>query len=57
MSDQQLAAAQQLYRALNLMPCACCYKWADHGLTQVKTKVCIRCKALKEWQLVVDEEG
>lgn len=43
---RQLAAAQNLYRVLSLMPCIC--KFASYGGPLVR--MCQRCQAMKLWE-------
>lgn len=41
-------AAEQLYRALNSMPCVCEFKWVS-PVRQERTKECRKCRALAGW--------
>lgn len=49
MSDaERRDMAQWLYRALLVMPCACCHKW-DKGKSML-TSECRRCRVCREYE-------
>ena len=45
----RIAAAERLYRALKLMPCACKAIYSGNRLVRLSGD-CIRCKAMKAWE-------
>lgn len=53
MSAEQLAAAESMYRALNLLPCRCQHNvpYATGKVEQKVVKQCDRCSSMAAWQL------
>lgn len=44
--------AERLYRALRLMPCRCERHWQDGKPDMQLTKVCERCEACNEYEMI-----
>lgn len=55
-ADPKLAAAERMYRALNLMPCACTPIYRGNIITGLSGD-CIRCKAMKAWEDAREGQG
>jgi hypothetical protein len=59
MAAEERAAAEAMYRALALMPCACGHNVPYSGckIEQKVTHRCVRCKAMLAWEMVMLEEA
>ena len=53
--NEKIKAAETMYRALALLPCACRGTVPYHGCPTEReiTHRCVRCKAMQTWELAV----
>lgn len=53
MAADERTAAEAMYRALALLPCACAHNvpYAGCKIEQKITHQCVRCKAMLAWEL------